>query len=219
MDKQEVLALLKEHKPILEEKFGVVELALFGSFARDQATETSDIDILVKFDVPDSIGNHFEAASYLEDLLGRTVDLVLDDALRPEVRPYVEKDINLAEKHELIKEWRFYIRDMVEFCEKALSYTNGMERAEFFADRLTYDATLRNIQLIGEAAQCIPDEVTSRYPDIPWDKIIGTRHHLVHNYRGLIESTIWDIIQQDIPALLPQLEQILADYQPGGALP
>ena len=64
-----------------------------------------------------------------------------------------------------MREWRFDIQDMIEFSEKALSYTEGMDRDAFIADGLTYDATLRNLELIGEAATHIPSEVREAYPE------------------------------------------------------
>ena len=67
-------------------------LALFGSFARDQATGTSDVDILVAFDGPATSRSYFGVQFYLEDLLGRRVDLVTTNALRPRFRPYVERE-------------------------------------------------------------------------------------------------------------------------------
>ena len=92
MSRDEVLALLRAHKPVLERRFGVVDLALFGSFARDSATAGSDIDILVRFDGPATSKRYFGAQFYIEDLLGRSVDLVTDRALRRELRPYVERE-------------------------------------------------------------------------------------------------------------------------------
>ena len=92
MSRDEVLALLRAHKPVLERRFGIVDLALFGSFARDSATAGSDIDILVRFDGPATSKRYFGAQFYIEDLLGRSVDLVTDSALRRELRPYVERE-------------------------------------------------------------------------------------------------------------------------------
>ena len=86
------LALLRTHKPELVERFGVADLALFGSAVRDDALPTSDIDILVRFDGPANSERYFGVQFYLEDLLGRPVDLVTDKALRPEFRPYVEAE-------------------------------------------------------------------------------------------------------------------------------
>lgn len=82
MSKDSVLNLLRTHKATLVKLFGVTELALFGSFARDQATEGSDIDVLVRFDVPPDWRCYFGAQGYLEDLLGRTVDLAICQDLR-----------------------------------------------------------------------------------------------------------------------------------------
>ena len=87
-----VLDVLRDHKGTLAELFGVRSLTLFGSFARDQATDTSDIDILVRFDGPATSKTYFGVQFYLEDLLGRPVDLVTERALRPELRPYVERE-------------------------------------------------------------------------------------------------------------------------------
>lgn len=92
MNRDEVLNILRVHQERLAERFGVTSLALFGSFARDQATDTSDIDILVRFDGPATADVFFGTQFYLEDLLGRRVDLVTEKALRKEFRPYVEKD-------------------------------------------------------------------------------------------------------------------------------
>lgn len=92
MTKDETLKLLREHKPVLVERFGVTSLALFGSTVRDQAEDGSDIDILVSFDGPADWRRYFGAQFYIEDLLGRPVDLVTDKALRRELRPYVEAE-------------------------------------------------------------------------------------------------------------------------------
>ncbi len=92
MSRDEVLALLRAHKATLAQRFGVADLALFGSFARDRAGDDSDVDILVRFDGRATSKRYFGAQFYIEDLLGRSVDLVTDDALRRELRPYVERE-------------------------------------------------------------------------------------------------------------------------------
>lgn len=92
MDREQVLALLAEHKPLLAERFGVRRLALFGSTVRGTAGPDSDVDVLVDFEGPPTAKRYFGVQFYLEDLLGREIDLVSADALRPRLRPYVEKD-------------------------------------------------------------------------------------------------------------------------------
>ena len=92
MNRDEVLAALRQHKQALREQFDVSGLALYGSFARDQASADSDVDILVRFDGPATSRSYFGTMFYIEDLLGRRVDLVTDKALRPELRPFVEQE-------------------------------------------------------------------------------------------------------------------------------
>ena len=92
MNKATALRLLKERKALLTREFGVVDIALFGSVARDDACETSDVDVLVKFDGPATSARYFGLQFELEDLLGCSVDLVSDKALRPELRPYIEQE-------------------------------------------------------------------------------------------------------------------------------
>ena len=90
MSRAQVLEQLALSKPTLVARFGVTNLALFGSTVRDAARVDSDIDILVSFDGPATSERYFGVQFFLEDLLGRPVDLVTDKALRPELRPFIE---------------------------------------------------------------------------------------------------------------------------------
>ena len=92
MDKEQALTLLRDHKTVLVQRFGVADIALFGSTARGEATPDSDMDILVHFDGPADWRRYFGVQFYLEDLTGLPIDLVTDKALRPELRPYVERE-------------------------------------------------------------------------------------------------------------------------------
>ena len=91
MDREQTLALLTQHKQVLAQRFGVRRLALFGSLARGTAREDSDADILVASDKAPDGDQYFGTQFYLEDLLGRPVDLVTETALRDRLRPYVER--------------------------------------------------------------------------------------------------------------------------------
>jgi uncharacterized protein len=92
MNRSQVLELLALHKQVLAERFGLTELALFGSAVRGTARSDSDVDILVSFDGPATSGRYFGVQFYLEDLLGRPVDLVTRKALRAELRPHIERE-------------------------------------------------------------------------------------------------------------------------------
>ncbi|HMW19291.1 MAG: nucleotidyltransferase family protein [Proteobacteria bacterium] len=92
MNTADAIRLLAESKPMLAERFGVKDLALFGSTARGSAGAASDVDVLVAFDGPATSARYFGVQFYLEDLMGCAVDLVTDKALRPELRPFVERE-------------------------------------------------------------------------------------------------------------------------------
>lgn len=103
------------------------------------------------------------------------------------------------------REWRFYLDDMIGFAEKVVAYTQGLDQDGFVASGLNYDAAVRNLELIGEAATHIPDTVRQANPQIPWRLIIATRNRLIHGYLGIDNDTLWSIIRSDIPTLLPHL--------------
>lgn len=105
-------------------------------------------------------------------------------------------------------EWRFYLDDMIDFAGKVLAYTEGLDQAGFVANRLNYDATLRNLEMIGEAAAHIPDKVRVAHSEIPWRMIIATRNRLIHGYLGIDDDTLWSIIRDDVPELLPMLKAL-----------
>lgn len=104
------------------------------------------------------------------------------------------------------REWRFYLDDMIAFASKVMAYTAGLDQAGFVANELIYDATLRNLELIGEAATHIPDEVRNAHPEIAWRMIIATRNKLIHGYLGVDDDTLWSIVRDDVPSLLASLK-------------
>ncbi len=87
----QILSLLKRHRPDLN-RFGVKYIAVFGSVARDDASPESDIDILVEFEHRPDFDRYMDLKFYLEDLLKRRVDLVTYNALKPRMRPIVERE-------------------------------------------------------------------------------------------------------------------------------
>ncbi len=92
MNRAQALQVLTRAKPELAQRFGVVRLALFGSTARDEARHGSDVDIVVSFDGPATSRRYFGVQFYLEDILGCSVELVTEKALRPELRPFIAQE-------------------------------------------------------------------------------------------------------------------------------
>ena len=85
----------------------------------------------------------------------------------------------------------------------------GLDQSGFIASSLNYDATVRNLELTGEAATHIPPEVRAASPQIPWRHVIATRNRLIHGYLGIDNDTLWSIIRDDIPPLLAELRKLV----------
>ncbi len=102
-----------------------------------------------------------------------------------------------------------YLEDMLEAVRRVSEYSSGLTRAELVADRKTVDAIVRNLEILGEAAKHVPAEVRSRNPAVDWKRIAGMRDVLAHDYFGIDEDILWDVIANKIPALQAPLEEAL----------
>ena len=108
------------------------------------------------------------------------------------------------------RSWQLYIDDMRVFSHKVLLYTEGFDQERFVASGLNYDATLRNLELIGEAANQIPEAIRTTMPQIQWRQMIAVRSRVADGYLGLDNDTLWSIICTDVPALIVELEKLRA---------
>lgn len=90
---QQIIEFLKEHKEFFEKEFGVIRIGIFGSFARGEAREDSDIDIAIELEKKQIADNYFGLLHYLEDNLHRKIDLGIESNLKPAVKKYVEEEI------------------------------------------------------------------------------------------------------------------------------
>src|SRR5215813_767078 len=105
-----------------------------------------------------------------------------------------------------------YLEDIEKACKKILRFTNGVSFEEFTHDEEKYDAVLRNLEVIGEAVKHISEDVREQYPDIKWRKIAGFRDIVVHEYFGVSDELVWDIIQNQIQPLLKSVKVIIRNF-------
>jgi uncharacterized protein with HEPN domain len=104
-----------------------------------------------------------------------------------------------------------YIKDLVENMKHAETFIENLTYEEFIKDKKTSYAVVRCIEIIGEAAKNIPDDVRDRYPDIPWKKMAGMRDKISHFYFGIDMKKVWLGVKRDIPKIKPQIKKILKD--------
>jgi uncharacterized protein with HEPN domain len=108
-----------------------------------------------------------------------------------------------------------FIRDMLEYVEKAEGFISGMSCDDFSRDEKTRLAVVRCIEIIGEAAKNIPDYVRDKYPQIPWKDMAGMRDIIAHAYFGINMSRIWDVVTVKLPPFKRHIRNVLNDISSG----
>jgi uncharacterized protein with HEPN domain len=102
-----------------------------------------------------------------------------------------------------------YLHDMLENAEKALDFVGGMELDQFFEDEKTSYAVVRALEIIGEAARKIPEEVRASIPELQWREISAMRNKLTHEYFGINMKVVWRTVREDLPPLIDELSRFL----------
>lgn len=108
------------------------------------------------------------------------------------------------------RDYKLYLEDILEAVDKIERYLEGFSLQEFVVDDLRIDAVLRNLEIIGEAAKCLPVKIKDEHPAIEWRKIAGLRDIVIHEYFGVDLDIIWDAIQNNLPGLRQTVSKILA---------
>lgn len=99
-----------------------------------------------------------------------------------------------------------FLKDMSQACDRIARFTAGVSREQFLADERTYHAVLRNLEIIGEAAKHISENMREKFPAVEWRKITAFRDIVAHEYFGIDENILWDVVANKVPVLREQLK-------------
>lgn len=103
------------------------------------------------------------------------------------------------------------LSQMLAYAREARELARGRTRADLDRERLLELSVLRILEVIGEAATRLPDEVRERHPEVPWGSVVGLRNRLIHAYDEVDLDIVWDILTLDLPDLIEKLEHMLAE--------
>ena len=109
------------------------------------------------------------------------------------------------------KNYKVYLQDIKETITKIEKYTKNLTFTQFKNNDLVIDGVVRNLEIIGEAAKKLPNQVKEKTPDVEWKKIAGLRDILIHEYFGVDLEIIWDIIKNKLPQLKKRINQALKE--------
>ncbi len=104
-----------------------------------------------------------------------------------------------------------YLNDILENIADIREFTSGLTRESFSVDKKTMKAVVRSLEVIGEAANKLPEHVRNRYPQISWQEIIGMRNRLIHEYFGIDLDIVWQTIEEDLKPLEDAVKKIMAE--------
>lgn len=107
------------------------------------------------------------------------------------------------------KDWKILVNDILSAIQKIEKYTDKLTYEDFITNDLVKDAAVRNIEIIGEASNRIPDDFKAQHDGIPWNQLRGIRNRIVHDYFGVDHDIIWEIISKELKVLKADLTRIL----------
>ena len=106
-----------------------------------------------------------------------------------------------------------YLNDIVDNMRDAEEFIQGLSYGDFAVDKKTFNAVARAIEVIGEAAKNIPEDMRSKYPSVPWREMAGMRDKVIHSYFGVDREALWLVVKERIPSIRPLVEQIIREIE------
>lgn len=228
---QEVSAYLRLHEAEWR-ALGVSRVRVFGSVARDEAHEASDIDVLIDFSGPAGLTAQVRVIWLFERLLGRRTDVVtpggLKSALRlavladavdvlaapvPEGQGTAPKSTGSLKGTGSPKRWRWRVQELLGLLERLHVLTQSHDLASFQADLTAQDAACMNLLRLGEGTKFVPEEVQDAHAEVPWNELRSIRNLLAHDYFGVDVALLWHTLTTELPPLTARLEALLGTVE------
>ncbi|WP_456833336.1 HepT-like ribonuclease domain-containing protein [Deinococcus sp. UYEF24] len=212
---QAVAAYLRQHESEWR-GLGVGRVQVFGSVARNQAQEASDVDLLVEFVAPVGLIAQVQVIWLFERLLGRRTDVVTEGALKLPLKQAVLEDASdvleaapSTEVRPSPKRWRWRIQDLLHLTDRLQELTRGHDLASFRADLTAQDAACMNLLRLGEGTKFVPEAVQEAHGGVPWAELRGVRNLLAHDYFGVDIALLWHTLSAEVPLIRAGLETVL----------
>ena len=187
--KSKILDILKKHN--------VIRAGIFGSFARGEQKKNSDIDILIEFEGKKSLFDLVELKLELEDRLNKKVDIITYKSINSLLKKIIlNEEVKILWKNDNI--YSQHILDSINEIEKS---TKDISENNYKENKDIQDATIRRIEVIGEAVKNLSPVFKKKYSEIEWRKIAGTRDVLIHSYFSVDIDLLWEIVEKDLHLL------------------
>ena len=107
------------------------------------------------------------------------------------------------------RDYRIYLEDILQAIDKIARFTQKINFSSFLEDEKTFDAVVRNLEIIGEATKKVPEKLRAQYPTVEWKKLSGLRDVLAHDYWGIDAEIVWDIAQNKLAELKKEIRRVL----------
>jgi len=101
-----------------------------------------------------------------------------------------------------------YVRDILDSIQDVEEFISGITFEEFLQNKKINKAIIRSLEVLGEASKKIPDDIKTRYPDVPWKRMSGMRDKLIHEYFGADLNIVWNVVKNELPPIKPFIEQL-----------
>lgn len=194
---------------------GVTRVRVFGSVARGEATDLSDVDLLLDLQEGSGLLRLMAAKDLFEDVLGTRIDAITERAIKPQLRRGILTDavdiLNVPDRPRRThrrKRWRWRIFDLLDAIDRIADYVAPHNLQSFKQDDMAVDAVLHSMARLGETTKFIPQSQQDHHPDIPWVLLRDIRNLVSHDYFGIDRDLVWQTARFELPKLRPLLQAL-----------